>query len=181
MLTNVMQNEVLLSEAEAHQSKFAATANWHGGYGKNVEIDLFQENRNRDIKEVIKSMGSNKTDKAIGRASKASSGIRQIIEAFDEQSGVHVSSSSHSHRASDEDERKICADLRSLRPYNHVPERKHNSFQNINANELDDLDQQKFEDWLSRHKRNIVMHFPCEEDNEYNDDDEYDDNEDENN
>ena len=47
MLTNVMQNEVLLSEAEAHQTKFAATANWHGGYGKNVEIDLFQENRNR--------------------------------------------------------------------------------------------------------------------------------------
>ena len=39
-------------------------------------VDLFQENRNRDIKEMIKSMGSNKTDKAIGRACKASSGIR---------------------------------------------------------------------------------------------------------
>ena len=182
MLINVIQNEVLLSEAEAHQSKFAATANWHGGHGKNVEIDLFQENRNRDIKEMIKSMGSNKTDKAIGRASKASSGIRLIIEAFDKQSGVHVSSSSHSHRASDEDEEKICADLRSVRPYNHVPERKHNSFQNINANELHDLDKQKFRDWLSKHKRNIVMHFPCEEDdedndgNEDNDGDEYDDN-----
>ena len=170
MLTNATQNEVL-SEAEAHQSKFAATANWHGGYGKNVEIDLFQENRNRDIKEVIKSMGSNKTDKAIGRPSKASSGIRQIIEAFNKQSGVHVSSS-QSHRASDEDERKICADLRSLRPYDHVLERKHNSFQNINANELDDLDQQKFKDWLSRHKRNILRHLPCEEDDECNDDDE---------
>ena len=111
-------------------------------------------------------MGSNKLDKAIGRASKASSGIRQIIEAFEKQSSVCVSSSSHSHRASDEDEGKICANLRSLRPYEHVPEKKHN----INANELDDLDKQKFKDWLSRHKRNIVMHFPCEEDDEDNDD-----------
>ena len=129
---------------------------------------------------MIMSMGSNKTDKAIGRASKTSSGIRQIIEAFDKQTGVRVLSSSHSHRASDEDEGKICADLRSLRPYEHVPERKHNSFHNINANELDDLDKQKFKDWLSRHKRNIVMHFPCEEDDdEDNDDDDYNDDEDE--
>ena len=36
-----MQNEVLFLEAEAIQTKFAATANWHGGYGKNIEIDLF--------------------------------------------------------------------------------------------------------------------------------------------
>ena len=51
-----MRNEVL-SEAEAHQTKFAATANWQGGYGKNIEIDLFQENKNRDIKEMISRWG----------------------------------------------------------------------------------------------------------------------------
>ena len=32
MLVNIIQNEVLLSEAEAHQCKLAAIANWHGGY-----------------------------------------------------------------------------------------------------------------------------------------------------
>ena len=61
ILINVMQNEVLFSEAEAIQTKFPATANWHGGYGKNIEIDLFPrfscKNRNKDIKEMIKSMG----------------------------------------------------------------------------------------------------------------------------
>ena len=127
---------------------------------KNVEIDLFQENRNRDIKEMTKSMGSNKTDKAIGRASKASSGIRQIIEAFDKQM------MSHHHHTAIKHQMKMRkkSDLRSVRPYKHVPERKHNSFQNINANELHDLDTQKFRDWLTKHKRNIVMHFPCEDD-----------------
>ena len=65
MLINVIQNEVLLSEAKAHPSMFAAAANWRGGYSKNVKIDLFQENRNRDIKEMIKSMGSKKLNKLL--------------------------------------------------------------------------------------------------------------------
>lgn len=50
MLVNIIQNEVLLSEAEAHQCKLAAITNWHGGYGGNMEIDLFQEIRNRHEK-----------------------------------------------------------------------------------------------------------------------------------
>ena len=72
MLINTLQSGVLLSQAEAHRCKWAATFNWKGGRGKNVEIDLFQENRNCEMKKLIKSMGANKTDKAIERASKAS-------------------------------------------------------------------------------------------------------------
>ena len=83
MLVNIIQNEVLLSEAEAHQCKLAAVANWHGGCDRNMEIDLFQEIRNKGMKGIIQSMGANKTEKAIGRASKASSGVRRIVEAFD--------------------------------------------------------------------------------------------------
>ena len=39
-LVNIIQNEVSLSEAEAHQCKWAATVNWKGGAGKNIEIHL---------------------------------------------------------------------------------------------------------------------------------------------
>ena len=35
------------------------------------EIDLLQENRNKDIKKSIKTMGANKTDLAIERSSKS--------------------------------------------------------------------------------------------------------------
>ena len=58
MLVNMMQHQIFLSPAQAHQCMWTATVNWSGGYGKNVEIDLFQENRNKDIKSMIKSMGS---------------------------------------------------------------------------------------------------------------------------
>ena len=100
MLVSVVQNKVFLSEAEAHQCIWASIANWRGGPGKNVEIDILQGNRNRDIKKMIKEMGSNKTDKAIERSSRSAGGIRQTVQNFDHQMNRHVHSSSHSHRSS---------------------------------------------------------------------------------
>ena len=44
----IIQSEFFLSEAEAHQCIWAATVNWQDGIGKNIEIDILQENRNRD-------------------------------------------------------------------------------------------------------------------------------------
>ena len=83
MLISDIQNEVLLSPAEAHQCKWAALANWKGGRNKNIEIDLLQENRNKDIKGLIQLMGANKTGKAIDRVSRAAGGVCKIVDVFD--------------------------------------------------------------------------------------------------
>jgi hypothetical protein len=53
---------------EAYNCKWAATVNWKGGAGNNLEIDLFQENRNCEMKKLTTAMGANKTEKAIGQA-----------------------------------------------------------------------------------------------------------------
>ena len=79
MLINTLQCQVLLSEAESQRCKWAATVNWKGGYGKNIEIDLFQENRNSKMKKLVRSMGVNKTEKAIERPNKASGGVTKIV------------------------------------------------------------------------------------------------------
>ena len=57
MLLNILQCEVLLSQAETNHCKWAATVNWKGGAGRNIEIDLFQENRNCEMKKLIRAMG----------------------------------------------------------------------------------------------------------------------------
>ena len=51
---SVIQNDVISSGAEACRCKWASTANWKGGVGKNIEIDLLQENRNKDMKRPLK-------------------------------------------------------------------------------------------------------------------------------
>ncbi|CAB3996161.1 Hypothetical predicted protein, partial [Paramuricea clavata] len=117
MLINILQCEVLLSEAEAHCCKWAATVNWKGGVGRNIEIDLFQENRNCEMKKLIRSMGANKTEKAIERASKASGGVSKIVEAFEEGVNICPKSGSHTHKQSTDEEKIISVDLRSLTPF----------------------------------------------------------------
>ena len=162
-----MQHQILLSPAQAHQCMWAATVNWSGGYGKNVEIDLFQENRNKDMKAMIKSMGANKSEKAIHRASKAAGGIRQIVDAFGKQVLMHRKSSSHSHKSSSQDEKIVMTDLQRLRPFHQVDERKLESFNDISHNPTSLFDEKKFVGWINNLKRNMLLHFPGEEnDNE---------------
>lgn len=123
MLVNIVQNNVLLSEGLANQCVWAATTNWNGGSGKNIEIELLQENQNCDQKNLIRAMSENKTDKAITRASRASGGIREIVENFDTISQVKKNLGKHTHTSSKKDEMTILKDLRDLRPFTSKPGR----------------------------------------------------------
>ena len=119
MLISTIQNAVLLSPAEAHQCKWAALANWKGGRNRNIEIDLLQENRNKDIKGLIHLMGANKTERAIDRVSRAAGGVGKIVDVFEAQASVRRRSSTHLHKSSADDECKILADLRKVKPFAH--------------------------------------------------------------
>lgn len=161
MFISIIQNEVLLSEEEAYQCTWAATANWTGGKEKNLEIDLMQENRN--LKKLIKSMGANKTDKAIERASKAVGGVRKVMQNFDAQAAIHAKSTAHGHKYSSSDERKIMKDLRNLKPFTHESDRKHDAFPSVSSDPLCDLEEVKFNDWLKRHTKNLLYNVPTME------------------
>ena len=161
MLISVVQNEICLSNAEGFHCKWASTANWKGGSGKkNIEIDLLQENRNKDIKQSIKMMGASKTVSAIERSSRSSGGERQIVENYDQQLSRVAPSSSHSHRPSTTDEVKIMTDFRELKPFNHDPNRKHGFFPDIVADPLAAVDHLELEKWLRRHQRNLMHDAP---------------------
>jgi hypothetical protein len=172
MLVNVLQNSVLLSEAEAHTCRWASKANWKGGAGKNIEMDLLQENSNRDIKKHIKSMGANKTEKSIERMSRASGGLRSIVDNFDDQVGKKCTSSSHSHKVATNDEKLIIEDLQKLQPFTTIPGRKHKSFHKASSDPLATLDQEAFHAWLKKHQKNMLFNIPSEEDDEDDEEDE---------
>ena len=160
-----MQNVVLPSEAESHQRNWAATANWKGGTGKNIEIDILQENRNKDIKKEIRRMGANKTDKAIDRASRAARGQWKIVENFDQQVGRGVQHSSHGHKSSATHESKVCRDLCDLKPFAFVPNRKHDSFPNIMADPWPTVNEE-YKKWVAWHKKNLLLDAPIGQEDE---------------
>ena len=160
MLISVVQNEVLLSDAEAHQCMWASTANLKGGCGRNIEIDLLQENCNKNIKKQIKIMGENKTDKTIDRSNQSSGGERVTVENFDYQVNRGVQFSSHTHQSSAVDEEKIVIDLHALKPFKDEAGRRHNSFEGIMPDPLATLDKEELDKWLRRYKRNLLLDAP---------------------
>ena len=166
MLISIIQSEVFLSQAESHQIMWSATVNWKGGSGKNIEIDLLQENRNKDLKNLIKGMGANKTTKAIETASRAAGGVRHIVENFDNNASVAVQSSDHTHRSSESDEEIVMADLRDVKPFKLSQGRMHDSFPGISPDNLSSLKQDNFSEWLSRHKKNLLMNAALQLDND---------------
>ena len=155
MMVNVAQNEILLSEEEAHQAIWSQTVNWKGGEGKNVEADLMQENRNNDHKAGIRQMGANKTRKSVERTTKASGGKRKIVENFDDITKITSQSGSHTHKSSDRDEMLISQDLRKLRPFQNIPGRCHPSFPIRHAHPLEKVDFVELHAWLRGHMHNI--------------------------
>ena len=166
MLINIVQNMMFLSPAQSHQCIWASTANWKGGAKRNIEIDLLQENRNKDIKNLIKGMGANKTDKAIDTASRAVGGTKKIVENFDYMVYRGTRSSSHSHASSVKDELKVLGDLRVLKPFSTQPNRKHASFRSIDSDPLGSLDEEELDEWLQKHKQNLMLESPIEMDEE---------------
>lgn len=160
MLISIVQNQVFLSEAEAHQCIWASTANWKGGASKNIEVDLLQEIRNRAIKKSIYTMGANKSDKAIEKASQASGGQQKIMENFDAQVKREKHSSCHSPRSAAADESKVMQDLHVVKPFNTEFHRMFDSFPDIQADPLSTLDGTEFDTWLARHHKNLLLDAP---------------------
>ena len=62
MLISVVlcENEVFLTDAEAHNCGRASTANCRGSPGRNIVVDLLLKNRNKDLRKQFKLMGTNK-------------------------------------------------------------------------------------------------------------------------
>ena len=164
MFVNILQCQVLLSEMEAYNCKWAATVNWKGGAGNNIDIDLFQENRNCEMKKLITAMGANKTEKAIGRASKASGGVAKISEAFEKQVKMHQKLTAHSHKSAADDEQLISKDLCSIRPFKKKDARMFDSFVDISYSLLQSFNEPKFKEWVERHKNNILKHYTVSDD-----------------
>ena len=86
-----------------------------------------------------------------------------MVESFENQVKMPRRSSTHSHRSSTQDEILIQRDLRVLRPF-RKDGRNYKAFGTISHDPIQTLDKQKFREWIARHKRNILLDFPFDND-----------------
>ena len=108
-------------------------------------------------------MGANKTPRSIERLRRAAGGIAEIIRNFDEAVAIKKQDSTHKHKSSAKDENLILFDLLELKPFEDINDQCHEGDTLATSSDtLATLNEAAFNEWLDRHKKNIVKHGPVD-------------------
>lgn len=79
----ILKTEIILPPSLSLQVRAGSFVNIHGGMGKNKAADMHKENEVKLLKDLIRGLGANKTEKSIIAMSKAAPVISSIANNFD--------------------------------------------------------------------------------------------------
>lgn len=163
----VLKCEYLLSPLQSMRVKEGSFVNIYGGKGRNVESDLVQEHSVCNQKSLIKTLGANKTERAISRVTSAADTFTSICLKFDESVQLKPKGARHSKKVNEQEHSIISKQLRKLRPFQHSPGRKLKGFGNVKAMPLAVPDMPGFHTRLnqiiSRLARSLAVPVDAEE------------------
>lgn len=132
----------------AHQVTWNRSVNVRGGAGNNIPCDLFNEHINKQLKHIIRNMGSNLTELALQRAARSVTSLEEICQRFDNQSGVPWRTTAHSTKSDKDDVRKVVGIVLKNQLLVEVGNRDHKSFKEMKLNPLHKWDVPKTEKWI---------------------------------
>ena len=177
-LTVQLQTKAILSPNAAHQVTWHRFVNAQGGKGRNIPCDLFNEHINKQVKYIIRNMGSNLTEGALQRAAHSVTSLQTIYEQYDSHTGVPYTTSAHKTKPDTNDVlkvMKIVSDYNLLTP---KPGRNHTAFQRLHLDPLRKWDIAKTKKWIETKKKEIEKFRRCENEEDSCSDDEDSDEED---
>ena len=94
--------------------------NVHGHPGKNISANLLMEHLNRLVKEAIKNLGANKTEKSISRIGRAIGTIATLLYQYDHENNVTTLLGAHHIATSEKDRNNIFSELVRAKVFNKV-------------------------------------------------------------
>jgi hypothetical protein len=113
--------------------------NINGGLGNNIEADLLQEHSVRNRKDLIRMLGSNKSEKAISRVTEAADSVCLTAEMFDQSLNIVPESNRHGRISCEADDNIIQSTFRNIRPFQIDNFRKFKGFERMCANPFDSI------------------------------------------
>ena len=128
-ILNMLYQQVTLSPRLSSQLLWSRFINVHGLPARNIPADLHMEHLNRIAKDAIKSLGANKTKRAIERVGKSIGMLSPLLHQFDQEHGLKPISGAH-HRANlQKDLGIIVAELMKVDIFSIQADRKYPTFQ----------------------------------------------------
>ena len=141
----------------SQQIKWNRFVNIHGGLGRNIPCDLYNEHVNKLFKEVISNMGANLTDIAMQRTARAVTTLHYIRTNFEKVSGVPMTIRAHSTRPDDDDVLRVATVITRDRILDVIPGRHHSSHM-IPANPLAKLKKVSLTAWINQKIQHAIKY-----------------------
>ena len=125
----------LLSKRLCHLLKWNRTVNGKRGKGHNVSLDLRLEHLNNLLKEMLKCLGVNVTQKSAQRCSEAMSALEEILRNMDTELGIDQPSGHHISANDDKDFLLLVKEIHERGDmFTFTPERKYHKISNFSRN-----------------------------------------------
>lgn len=147
----------LLCPRDVERFTWNRTVNTFGGIGRNVPLDLDMEHSNRFIKQAIKNLGPNVTEKAVERICHAERDMRKLMKRLDDSLQRVTDSGRHTRSDTERDldtliTRAVITDI-----YTRNDSRPYSNFKEFERDHLKDLDMSSMYKWINGHKKNVVL------------------------
>jgi hypothetical protein len=145
----------LLSQRDSERFVWNRFINNHGKKGKNIPLDEATEHSNNFVKQGIKNLGPNLSERAISRICKAESATSSILENLDESVKRHTKSGKHSNPSKEKDMHELIKRAEDLDVFNETEGRSYSHFNGFKRDRLEDLNGTNLYRWINNHKKNI--------------------------
>ena len=157
----ILKTEITLPPSLSLLVRAGSFVNVHGGKGKNKAADLHKENEVKLVKDLIRGLGSNKTEKSIIAVSKASPVISSISDNFDNMLHLKKMHTTHKRRSKEEDINAILVMLQGNSPW-QVKDHRHLSHYRGIPNTPFSFDRSKLEVTITDIVQRLLRDLPIE-------------------
>lgn len=154
----LFQVHALLPPRDAHRLIWNRSASTKSGFGHNIPLDLVLEFMNRLMKEVVRKLGPNATNrKSIDRYCHAVDITKTLLENFDRECSVIRRSGVHYQTSQIPDLHQVVSELSMQKAFCWTPGRAYGHYRNCKSSLLEGFDLQGMFRWINMHKKNIII------------------------
>ena len=146
----ILKTELLLPAAHAIRCRLGSFCNPTGMPGDNKPADMQQENNILVLKDVIKGLGANKSEKAMVRASLAAPVADGMVQQYMRILGMHQKSGRRTKKSDDTDVLAVLELINASEPLEHTPGRRMVHYRGIKPSAFGSINKGGFLEYLTR-------------------------------
>lgn len=151
----MFQANALLSPKAAHDLIWNRSVKLRRG--GNIPLDLQLEFFNRLLKDAVKQLGPNATQRSMDRICKSISVTKDLMDRFDAELNIHKCSGKHVAKSAEQDLKKIVQQLMEQKAMLYQQGRVYQYYHGIKSSFLWDIDIQDLHKWINNHRKYIEI------------------------